>query len=160
MRQEQPEDAGLLRSKAKNVCGLRESLETSQEHPGVFGSKEGTNKERGRNFLEHTRIFGSRAGAGLSGTAERVVECMAAGTIILAHNSGGPKLDIVVPYEGNITGFLAENEEGYADTMAHILTLPPTKRLEIRQNARQSVKRFADQEFEEAFLLSVEPLFK
>ncbi|XP_072858492.2 GDP-Man:Man(3)GlcNAc(2)-PP-Dol alpha-1,2-mannosyltransferase isoform X1 [Pogona vitticeps] len=89
-----------------------------------------------------------------------VVECMAAGTIILAHNSGGPKLDIVVPYEGNITGFLAENEDDYADMMAHILTLSPTKRLEIRQNARQSVKRFADQEFEEAFLISVEPLFK
>lgn len=85
---------------------------------------------------------------------------MAAGTIILAHNSGGPKLDIVVPCEGNITGFLAENEEGYADMMIHILTLSPTKRLEIRQNARQSVKRFADQEFEEAFLLSMEPLFK
>lgn len=85
---------------------------------------------------------------------------MAAGTIILAHNSGGPKLDIVVPYEGNITGFLAENEDDYADTMAYIFSLPPTKRLEIRQTARQSVKRFAEQEFEETFLLSVEQLFK
>ncbi|XP_053236540.1 GDP-Man:Man(3)GlcNAc(2)-PP-Dol alpha-1,2-mannosyltransferase [Podarcis raffonei] len=89
-----------------------------------------------------------------------IVECMAAGTIILAHNSGGPKLDIVVPYEGNITGFLAENEDDYADTMAYIFSLPPTKRLEIRQTARQSVKRFAEQEFEETFLLSVEQLFK
>ncbi|XP_060642839.2 GDP-Man:Man(3)GlcNAc(2)-PP-Dol alpha-1,2-mannosyltransferase [Anolis sagrei] len=89
-----------------------------------------------------------------------IVECMAAGTVILAHNSGGPKLDIVVPYEGNITGFLAENEDDYANTMIHIFSLSPAKRLEIRQNARQSVKRFADQEFEETFLLSVEQLFK
>ncbi|XP_044300106.1 GDP-Man:Man(3)GlcNAc(2)-PP-Dol alpha-1,2-mannosyltransferase isoform X1 [Varanus komodoensis] len=89
-----------------------------------------------------------------------VVECMAAGTIILAHNSGGPKLDIVVPYEGNITGFLAENEDSYADAMAYIFSLSPMRRLEIRQNARQSVKRFADQEFEETFLLSAEQLFK
>ncbi|XP_060089237.1 GDP-Man:Man(3)GlcNAc(2)-PP-Dol alpha-1,2-mannosyltransferase [Heteronotia binoei] len=89
-----------------------------------------------------------------------IVECMAAGTIILAHNSGGPKLDIVVLYEGGITGFLSENEEDYADTMAHIFSLSPAKRLEIRQNARQSVKRFAEQEFEKAFLLSVEQLFK
>uniref|UniRef100_A0A8D0L6W9 GDP-Man:Man(3)GlcNAc(2)-PP-Dol alpha-1,2-mannosyltransferase n=1 Tax=Sphenodon punctatus TaxID=8508 RepID=A0A8D0L6W9_SPHPU len=89
-----------------------------------------------------------------------IVECMAAGTIILAHNSGGPKLDIVVPHEGNITGFLAENEDDYAETMAHIFSLSPEKRQEIRQNARQSVNRFADQEFEVTFLLSVEQLFK
>ncbi|KAJ8352599.1 hypothetical protein SKAU_G00240750 [Synaphobranchus kaupii] len=36
-----------------------------------------------------------------------VVECMAAGAVILAHKSGGPKLDIVVPHDGHPTGFLA-----------------------------------------------------
>ncbi|XP_052526823.1 GDP-Man:Man(3)GlcNAc(2)-PP-Dol alpha-1,2-mannosyltransferase [Tympanuchus pallidicinctus] len=89
-----------------------------------------------------------------------VVECMAAGTVILAHNSGGPKLDIVVPYEGRMTGFLAENEDSYAETMAHIFSMSPEERLEIRESARQSVCRFSDQRFEETFLLSVEPLFK
>jgi len=85
---------------------------------------------------------------------------MAAGTVILAHNSGGPKLDIVVPYEGRITGFLAENDYSYAETMAYIFSMSPEKRLEIRESARQSVCRFSDQHFEETFLLSVEPLFK
>lgn len=89
-----------------------------------------------------------------------VVECMAAGTVILAHSSGGPKLDIVVPYEGHTTGFLADNEDNYAEMMAYILSLSPEKRLEIRENARRSVHRFSDQHFEETFLLSVEPLFK
>ncbi|KAM4864610.1 GDP-Man:Man(3)GlcNAc(2)-PP-Dol alpha-1,2-mannosyltransferase isoform X1 [Urocitellus parryii] len=89
-----------------------------------------------------------------------VVECMAAGTIILAHNSGGPKLDIVVPHEGDITGFLAESEEGYAETMAHILSLSAERRLQIRKNARESIRRFSDQEFEVTFLSSVEKLFK
>ncbi|XP_001378251.3 GDP-Man:Man(3)GlcNAc(2)-PP-Dol alpha-1,2-mannosyltransferase isoform X1 [Monodelphis domestica] len=89
-----------------------------------------------------------------------IVECMAAGTIILAHNSGGPKLDIVIPYEGNKTGFLAEREEDYAETMAHILSMSPEERFQIRKNARQSVSRFSDHEFEVAFLLSVEKLFK
>lgn len=89
-----------------------------------------------------------------------VVECMAAGTVILAHNSGGPKLDIVVPHEGHVTGFLAEDEDGYAETMAYIFSLSPEKRLEIRENARRSVHRFSDQHFEDTFLLSVEPLFK
>ncbi|XP_051843343.1 GDP-Man:Man(3)GlcNAc(2)-PP-Dol alpha-1,2-mannosyltransferase [Antechinus flavipes] len=87
-----------------------------------------------------------------------VVECMAAGTIILAHNSGGPMLDIVIPYEDNITGFLAENEEDYAEKMAYILSLSPEKRLQIRENARQSVSRFSDEEFEVSFLSVIEKL--
>ena len=34
-----------------------------------------------------------------------VVECMAAGTMILAHNSGGPKEDIIVSYKGDMNVF-------------------------------------------------------
>ncbi|XP_072118945.1 GDP-Man:Man(3)GlcNAc(2)-PP-Dol alpha-1,2-mannosyltransferase isoform X1 [Mobula birostris] len=88
-----------------------------------------------------------------------VVECMAAGTIILAHNSGGPKLDIVVPFGGAKTGFLADSEESYADAMNTILTLSPEKRMEIRKNARQSVSRFSDLEFETSFISALEPFF-
>ncbi|XP_067111210.1 GDP-Man:Man(3)GlcNAc(2)-PP-Dol alpha-1,2-mannosyltransferase-like [Osmerus mordax] len=87
-----------------------------------------------------------------------VVECMAAGTVILAHKSGGPKLDIVVPFEDGQTGFLADSEESYAAAMETILALSPAARLEIRQNARRSVERFSDQEFEACFLSAVEPL--
>ncbi|KFO57351.1 GDP-Man:Man(3)GlcNAc(2)-PP-Dol alpha-1,2-mannosyltransferase, partial [Corvus brachyrhynchos] len=81
-----------------------------------------------------------------------VVECMAAGTVILAHNSGGPKLDIVVPHEGHVTGFLAEDEDSYAETMAYIFSLSPEKRLEIRENARRSVHRFSLQHFEDTLI--------
>ncbi|CDQ75611.1 GDP-Man:Man(3)GlcNAc(2)-PP-Dol alpha-1,2-mannosyltransferase [Oncorhynchus mykiss] len=87
-----------------------------------------------------------------------VVECMAAGTVVLAHKSGGPRLDIVVPYEGRQTGFLAEDEDGYADAIERILALSPSARLEIRRNARLSVTRFSDQEFEACFLAAMEPL--
>lgn len=87
-----------------------------------------------------------------------VVECMAAGTVILAHKSGGPKLDIVVPYEGSQTGFLADSEDSYAEAMETILALSPSARLEIRQSARRSVDRFSDQEFEACFLSAMEPL--
>ncbi|KAK6315256.1 hypothetical protein J4Q44_G00147850 [Coregonus suidteri] len=87
-----------------------------------------------------------------------VVECMAAGTVILAHKSGGPKLDIVVPYEGGQTGFLADSEDSYATAMETILTLSSSARLEIRRNARRSVDRFSNQEFDASFLSSMEPL--
>lgn len=35
-----------------------------------------------------------------------IVEMMAAGLIVIAHNSGGPMMDIVVPYESGRTGDL------------------------------------------------------
>ncbi|XP_029030637.1 GDP-Man:Man(3)GlcNAc(2)-PP-Dol alpha-1,2-mannosyltransferase [Betta splendens] len=87
-----------------------------------------------------------------------VVECMAAGKIILAHKSGGPKLDIVVPFEGGQTGFLADDEYSYAEAMERILALSSTSRLQIRRIARQSVVRFSDEEFEACFLAAMEPL--
>uniref|UniRef100_A0AAR2LZW9 GDP-Man:Man(3)GlcNAc(2)-PP-Dol alpha-1,2-mannosyltransferase n=1 Tax=Pygocentrus nattereri TaxID=42514 RepID=A0AAR2LZW9_PYGNA len=87
-----------------------------------------------------------------------VVECMAAGTVILAHKSGGPKLDIVVPHDGGPTGFLADDEDSYAEAMERILSLTPSARLDIRRRARQSVTRFSDHEFEASFLAAVEPL--
>lgn len=83
---------------------------------------------------------------------------MAAGTVVLAHKSGGPKLDIVVPYDGQPTGFLADSEDSYAAAMATILALSPAARLEIRRNARRSVERFSDQEFELCFLAAMESL--
>lgn len=87
-----------------------------------------------------------------------VVECMAAGTIVLAHKSGGPKLDIVVPHEGRQTGFLADSEDSYAAAMETILSLSPSAKLEIKRAARESVGRFSDQEFEACFLAATEPL--
>ncbi|TDG96230.1 hypothetical protein EPR50_G00237700 [Perca flavescens] len=87
-----------------------------------------------------------------------IVECMAAGKVILAHKSGGPQLDIVVPFEGGQTGFLADDEDSYAEAIERILALPPASRLHIRRNARQSVARFSDQEFDACFLAAMEPL--
>lgn len=83
---------------------------------------------------------------------------MAAGKVVLAHKSGGPKLDIVVPFEGGQTGFLADDEDSYAQTIEHILDLPAAERLRIRRNARQSVARFSDDEFQACFLAAMEPV--
>ncbi|XP_025084864.1 GDP-Man:Man(3)GlcNAc(2)-PP-Dol alpha-1,2-mannosyltransferase-like [Pomacea canaliculata] len=88
-----------------------------------------------------------------------VVECMASGTIVLAHNSGGPKLDIVIPYNNSATGFLASTEAEYARAMKIIFTMNSDKSLLIRQNARNSVARFSEEEFETNFLTVMDPLF-
>lgn len=49
-----------------------------------------------------------------------VVEMMAAGVVTVAHNSGGPKSDIVVPFNGVRTGFLAATPSQYADALEAI----------------------------------------
>ena len=81
-----------------------------------------------------------------------VVECMAAGNIMLAHDSGGPKLDIVTPHNDNPTGFLASTEQQYSDKMQQIFNMSSAERQNIRENARDSVYRFSEMEFEVGFL--------
>mmetsp|Transcript_63678 Transcript_63678/g.94538 ORF Transcript_63678/g.94538 Transcript_63678/m.94538 type:complete len:293 (+) Transcript_63678:92-970(+) len=84
-----------------------------------------------------------------------VVEMMAAGLITIAHNSGGPKADILAPFKGNMTGYLASTEEEYADAMYEALV--ESKRtgddsnMKMRQLARESSSRFSDEVFVDSF---------
>ncbi len=89
-----------------------------------------------------------------------VVELMAGGTIILAHNSAGPKLDIVVHFDGHKTGYLADDIDSYAAALHTIFQLSPKDRREMREYARESTKRFSEAEFEKGFLRVVEKCFK
>lgn len=88
-----------------------------------------------------------------------VVECMAAGTIVLAHDSGGPKLDIVVNHNEQRTGFLASDAASYAACLDAIFSLGADELMNIRCNARESVKQFSDARFSETFLSVTEHLF-
>lgn len=82
-----------------------------------------------------------------------IVEMMAAGAIVLAHKSGGPKLDIVD--EGQ-TGYLASDIDSYATTMRQILEMKSDARRQIRERARESVDRFSVKNFEEHFMKPLE----
>ena len=84
---------------------------------------------------------------------------MAAGTIILAHNSGGPKLDIVVEHEGEATGFLADDVDSYSSAMKTIFNSGLPDRNKMATNARKSVQKFSHDEFEHNFLYFTEILF-
>jgi len=79
------------------------------------------------------------------------VESMAAGLIVVAHNSGGPKSDIVVPYKGKPTGYLATTADEYAERIHEILSMEPNEAAQIRRNAQESAKRFTDEVFAESF---------
>ncbi|GBG72963.1 hypothetical protein CBR_g12682 [Chara braunii] len=89
-----------------------------------------------------------------------VVEYMAAGAITIAHNSGGPRMDIVTPDEkGQRTGFLATVAEEYAEAIEKVLSMPEEERLEIAMAARQRAQLFSDTEFSKGFKSAVRPIF-
>lgn len=44
-----------------------------------------------------------------------IVEMMSAGIVTIAHNSGGPKLDIIGGYKEGVVGYLATEVDGYAE---------------------------------------------
>eukprot|EP00794_Sanderia_malayensis_P007237 gene7237-8045_t len=90
-----------------------------------------------------------------------IVEFMAAKVIPLAHDSGGPKLDIVKDWNGKCTGFLADDEVKYATKIKKIVGMTKKQRELIRSAASVSVhEKFSDEIFENNFLRETEVLIK
>ncbi|EMD39617.1 glycosyltransferase family 4 protein [Gelatoporia subvermispora B] len=84
-----------------------------------------------------------------------VVEFMAAGVIPVAHASGGPLHDIIVPFNGEPTGFHATSAETFANALHTALTLPPDAALAMRTRARNwAVQRFSEEEFAKGWAAS------
>lgn len=76
----------------------------------------------------------------------------------MAHNSGGPKADIVVPFQGAATGFLAASEEEYAQAFARVFAMNEAAELTpLRASARASIERFSDEVFLREFSQLVGP---
>eukprot|EP01117_Protostelium_nocturnum_P013429 TRINITY_DN5009_c0_g1_i1.p1 TRINITY_DN5009_c0_g1~~TRINITY_DN5009_c0_g1_i1.p1 ORF type:complete len:484 (-),score=164.67 TRINITY_DN5009_c0_g1_i1:78-1529(-) len=80
-----------------------------------------------------------------------VVELMVAGVIPVAHNSAGPKLDIVIPFKGEKTGYLAQTAEEYASSFHSILVMDSSQREAIQVAGRKSASRFSDLLFGKKF---------
>uniref|UniRef100_A0A1I7WUN6 GDP-Man:Man(3)GlcNAc(2)-PP-Dol alpha-1,2-mannosyltransferase n=1 Tax=Heterorhabditis bacteriophora TaxID=37862 RepID=A0A1I7WUN6_HETBA len=90
-----------------------------------------------------------------------VVEGMAAGTVMLAHDSaGGPQMDIVLQNDGkgrkHPTGFLAATKEEYVHMIMNIVSMSTDERDELRKAARASVRKFSEEEFEKRWNSVVE----
>lgn len=83
-----------------------------------------------------------------------IVELMAAGVVVIAHNSGGPKSDIVK--EGS--GYLASTKEEYANYISAVLEAKETELMEIRRRARESTGRFSEEAFSVHFYRAFSPL--
>ncbi|KAL1535498.1 asparagine-linked glycosylation protein, variant 2 [Salvia divinorum] len=113
-------------------------------------------------YSELVSLLGGAAGGIHSMVDEHfgicVVEYMAAGAIPIAHNSAGPKMDIVLPEEGKQTGFLANTLEEYADAILRIIRMPASQRLEMAAAARKRASHFSEQRFYQDFKSAVRPI--
>ncbi|KAK6334343.1 asparagine-linked glycosylation protein [Orbilia blumenaviensis] len=78
-----------------------------------------------------------------------VVEYQAAGLIGVVHDSGGPKLDIVVDVDGERTGYHATTADEFAEGFKQALSLSEADTVAMRRRARQSSLRFSEEIFEE-----------
>ncbi|ODV92449.1 glycosyltransferase family 4 protein [Tortispora caseinolytica NRRL Y-17796] len=97
-----------------------------------------------------------------------LVEYMTLGAIPIAHASGGPLQDIIVPYEGKPTGFHFATKEDknsadydtLADVIERVFSMPQEERQQMRLRAMKSVSRFSETEFEKAWNLRIDLLLK
>jgi alpha-1,2-mannosyltransferase len=104
-----------------------------------------------------------------------VVEYQAAGLISVVHDSGGPKRDIVTKIDGEPTGkfplsvpsdpiltklagFHATTPTEFAQGFEAALSLPAEAKLAMRKRARQSAKRFTEEEFAKDWIIQMEQL--
>jgi alpha-1,2-mannosyltransferase len=94
-----------------------------------------------------------------------VIEYMASGLIPLAHNSGGPKMDIVTEYKGQKTGFtffsysigfLAKTVHEYAEALTKMILMSNEERQKIQKNARAAaMAKFSSSLFARGFIDSL-----
>eukprot|EP00899_Mesostigma_viride_P004620 jgi/Mesvir1/14159/Mv09628-RA.1 len=89
-----------------------------------------------------------------------IVEYMAAGVIPIAHASGGPLEDIVVPEDGQVTGFLATTPREFADAILRVMRMAPTEIEAIALSARTRSKRFSAKCFQTLFIQACQPVLQ
>lgn len=107
-----------------------------------------------------------------------VVEYQAAGLISVVDDSGGPKIDIVVPIDGQPTGkdtpcasvqlqtnlwhtgFHAKTSDEFASGFARALSLSPGETLAMRKRARLSAKRFSEEVFRDSWNIQMDKLIR
>ena len=90
-----------------------------------------------------------------------VVEYMASGAIPIAHDSAGPRMDIVVGEgPGREVGFLATSEEDFAAAIANALRMPDDERDEMATRARRRTERFGEETFRRGLRETLAPILE
>lgn len=75
-----------------------------------------------------------------------------------AHNSAGPKMDIVSAEDGEQTGFLAQNVQEYAEAIFKVIVMPESERCVMAAAARRRASSFSEDRFFEDFKAAIRPI--
>lgn len=85
-----------------------------------------------------------------------IVEFMGSGLVPVAHNSGGPRTDII---RGDNEGFLCGSVDEYAKKIEMVLSMPEPSIQQIRATTRTSaLDRFTSASFEAGFVATCSTL--
>ena len=88
-----------------------------------------------------------------------IVEMMAAGVYTVAHDSGGPKLDIVVDdSNGQKTGLRACTAEQYCERLREALECSGANTATVKAARTHVAQKFSNEVFESKFLSTMAPL--
>jgi len=79
-----------------------------------------------------------------------VVEMMAAGLITIAHNSAGPKMDIIGSSKEHI-GYLAEDSDQYANYLRMAMLQFDKDYVKRNEKVDAHIERFSTEEFKKLF---------
>ncbi|XP_028549576.1 GDP-Man:Man(3)GlcNAc(2)-PP-Dol alpha-1,2-mannosyltransferase isoform X1 [Dendrobium catenatum] len=147
-------------------CRNKEDIERLQKlkvRASELGMEKNVEFYKDVKYSELVQLLGN-AIAGLHSMVDEhfgisVVEYMAAGAIPIAHNSAGPRMDIILEEDGKPSGFLASNKEEYADAILKVLRLKEAERLEIAATARKRAEKFSEKMFYENFKSAIRPIF-
>jgi alpha-1,2-mannosyltransferase len=82
------------------------------------------------------------------------VELMASGLVTVAHNSAGPKMDII---DHKVNGLLATNVDEYANCISDAI-LRFDEMYDLRVRAREKVMKFSQELFETQFRNNIRSL--
>ncbi|KAG2332375.1 hypothetical protein Bca52824_003555 [Brassica carinata] len=157
-------DANVPRPKLQYVESCRnesheERLQKLKERAVELKVEGGVEFYKNAMYRELVALLGN-AVAGMHGMIDEhfgisVVEYVAAGA---AHNSDGPKMDIVLEEDGQRTGFLAETVEEHAEAILEIVKMKETEGLKMAASARKRASGFSQQQFSEDFKLQFDLL--
>lgn len=87
-----------------------------------------------------------------------VVELMASGIITVAHNSAGPKMDIIGA-SPNQVGYLATDSKSYSMMIRKALKgFDNAYHTKLRSDARQWAEKFGPEAFEQGFMAQLSKL--
>ena len=84
-----------------------------------------------------------------------LVEFQANSVIPIAHNSAGPKFDII---EHSRTGFLANNESDFVDLLQKVACLSESDVTTIKSRMHKSCQRFSENSFNQHFRTEIQTI--